>query len=128
MSSRHVAHTTPNALRSFVGYARHSGDAHLMLPHPHTLQISVPAAFVVLVADVVPPPYYSTPSKRGPNSPISCLRALEHTDGLEACVERWTQGSHSRTIELIVSLCQRYHAEEEVDIELVRRWPSPGLR
>ena len=38
------AHTTPNALRSFAGRSHHSGDAHLMLPHPHTHQIIMPAA------------------------------------------------------------------------------------
>ena len=59
-------------------------------------------------------------------TPISHLRALESVpDGLEACVERWSQGSRTRAASLMVSLCRKYQVEVDVCYELVKGMGTP---
>jgi hypothetical protein len=59
-------------------------------------------------------------------APISHLRALEAVpDGLEACVERWSQGSRTRAASLMVSLCRKFQIEVEVATELVKGMSTP---
>ena len=59
-------------------------------------------------------------------TPISHLRALEAVpDGLEACVERWSQGSRTRAASLIVSLCRKFDVSFEVAKGLVKGMSTP---
>ena len=59
-------------------------------------------------------------------TPISHLRALESVpDGLEACVERWSQGSRTRAASLMVSLCRKFQVEVEVATALVKGMSTP---
>jgi len=59
-------------------------------------------------------------------TPISHLRALEAVpDGLEACVERWSQGSRTRAASLMVSLCRKFQVEVEVATALVKGMSTP---
>ena len=61
-----------------------------------------------------------------PMTPISHLRALEAVpDGLEACVERWSQGSRTRAASLIVSLCRKFDVSFEVATALVKGMSTP---
>ena len=61
-----------------------------------------------------------------PMTPFSPLRALEAVpDGLEACVERWSQGSRTRAASLIVSLCRKFDVSFEVAKGLVKGMSTP---
>ena len=116
VSSRHLAHTTPNALRSFAGRSHHFRCRLLLLPHPHTLKKIWPAALIVLVADAHANDTNDDEEEMPQLTPISHLRALEaYPDGIKECVRRWTKGNRSRTVSLIVSLCREMRDEHIVE-------------